>query len=237
MNLITSTLNDFYYCCKIPVKAISFELNKIGYDKTFNKLFPTDDIYNLVNNGHDCLNQNIQISEDIYYRIVNISKLNKYVGFFILGPITTTKTENSTSSIPYLPLECLNYCANFIIGISTDKFNKALDTKSFNPYIKKSIEYVHKHFDENINITNLCKHLNLNKSYFCSSFKTATGHTFCHFLNHFRVEKSKQLLLETDLNILDIAIAVGFNNQNYYSTTFKKFTGKTPSQYRTCHKH
>ena len=240
MNLITSTLNDFYHCCKIPVKAISFELNeiyKIGYDKTFNKLFPTDDIYNLVNNGHDCLNQNIQISEDIYYRIVNISKLNKYVGFFILGPITTTKTENSTSSIPYLPLECLNYCANFIIGISTDKFNKALDTKSFNPYIKKSIEYVHKHFDENINITNLCKHLNLNKSYFCSSFKTATGHTFCHFLNHFRVEKSKQLLLETDLNILDIAIAVGFNNQNYYSTTFKKFTGKTPSQYRTCHKH
>ena len=85
--------------------------------------------------------------------------------------------------------------------------------------------------------TYLCKHLNLNKSYFCSSFKTATGHTFCHFLNHFRVEKSKQLLLETDLNILDIAIAVGFNNQNYYSTTFKKFTGKTPSQYRTCHKH
>ena len=93
------------------------------------------------------------------------------------------------------------------------------------------------HYDKSINITDLCEHLNLNKSYFCSTFKTTTGHTFCHFLNHFRIEKSKKLLLETDLNMLDIALSVGFNNQNYYCTMFKKFTGKTPLQYRVCNKH
>ena len=43
MNLITSTLNDFYHCCKIPVKAISYELNeiyKIGYNEEFETYFP-----------------------------------------------------------------------------------------------------------------------------------------------------------------------------------------------------
>ena len=160
MNLITSTLNDFYHCCKIPVKAISYELNeiyKIGYNEEFETYFPIKDIYTLVHSGEEYLNHSIKISEDIFYKIVNIS--------------------------------------------------------------------------------DLCEHLNLNKSYFCSTFKTTTGHTFCHFLNHFRIEKSKKLLLETDLNMLDIALSVGFNNQNYYCTMFKKFTGKTPLQYKVCNKH
>ncbi|MDO5009403.1 MAG: AraC family transcriptional regulator [Intestinibacter bartlettii] len=240
MNLITSTLNDFYHCCKIPVKAISYELDeiyKIGYNEDFEILFPLNDIRNLVHNEHDYLNHNIKVSENIYYKVMHISKLNKYKGFFVLGPISIQKHNENNNFMTYLPLECFNYCSNLLIGIATDKFNKTMDNKSFNPYIKKAIEYVHKHYDKNISITALCQHLNLNKSYFCSTFKTATGHTFCHFLNHFRVEKSKKLLLETDLNILDIALAVGFNNQNYYSTIFKKFTGKTPFQYRICNKH
>lgn len=240
MDLITSTLNDFYHCCKVPVKAISYEFDeiyKIGYNKNFEILFPLNDISNLVHNEHDCLNHNIKVSKNIYYRIIHISKLNRYKGFFVLGPISTQKCNKNNNSIPYLPLECFDYCAHLLLRIATDKFNRAIDSKSFNPYIKKAIEYVHNHYDQNINITDLCEYLNLNKSYFCSTFKTATGHTFCHFLNYFRVEKSKKLLLETDLNILDIAIAVGFNNQNYYSTTFKRFTGKTPFQYRSCNKH
>ena len=170
-------------------------------------------------------------------KIVNISKPNKYRGFFVLGPISTCSSRKANDSINYIPLHCIDYCAQILLSIATDKFNKTMSTKSFNPHIKKAIEYVHKHYDKSINITDLCEHLNLNKSYFCSTFKTTTGHTFCHFLNHFRIEKSKKLLLETDLNMLDIALSVGFNNQNYYCTMFKKFTGKTPLQYKVCNKH
>ncbi|WP_455544108.1 helix-turn-helix domain-containing protein [Intestinibacter sp.] len=240
MDFITSTLNDFYQCCKIPVKAVSYELDeiyKIGYNEEFERLFPLNYICTLIKEKHNCLDDNIKIDENIYYKITNISKLNKYKGFFVLGPISIKETPKDYSSIPYLHLECLNYCSRLLLGITTDKFNKIMDSKCFNTYIKKAIEYVHKHYDKNINIDDLCEYLNLNKSYFCSTFKSATGHTFCHFLNHFRIEKSKILLLETDLSILQIAIYVGFNNQNYYSTIFKKFTGKTPFQYRLHNKH
>ncbi len=96
MNLITSTLNDFYHCCKIPVKAISYELNeiyKIGYNEEFETYFPIKDIYTLVHSGEEYLNHSIKVSEYICYKIVNISKPNKYRGFFVLGPISTCSSR------------------------------------------------------------------------------------------------------------------------------------------------
>ncbi|MCS4481841.1 helix-turn-helix domain-containing protein [Clostridium botulinum] len=46
------------------------------------------------------------------------------------------------------------------------------------------------------------------------------------------MEKSKELLTKNDLSILEIALSVGFNNQNYFSSTFKKFNNKTPIEFR-----
>ncbi|MGO1468637.1 MAG: helix-turn-helix domain-containing protein [Tissierella sp.] len=75
-------------------------------------------------------------------------------------------------------------------------------------------------------------YLNVNKCYFCSLFKKETGKTFTQFLNELRVKKSMDLLKEGNLSMLDIALDVGFNNQNYYNITFKKITNKTPSEYK-----
>ena len=228
MNFIISAMMDFYQCCNIPVKAISCELEeiyKVGYNEYFDKIYPSNEIFSLIDKRNDCLN-----IDDIYYKIVNINNN----GFFVLGPISTNKDNNY---IPYRTLECLNYCSSFILNIAKDKFNQTMHNKPFNLHIKKAIEYVHDNYDQNISIVNICDHLNINKSYFCSIFKTSTGYTFCHFLNHFRVEKSKKLLSDTDMSILDVAVAVGFNNQNYYSTVFKKFTGETPFSYRASNKN
>jgi len=74
--------------------------------------------------------------------------------------------------------------------------------------------------------------LNINKCYFCSIFKKETGLTFINYLNSYKIEKSKELLKNTNLSLLDIALSVGFNNQSYYSTVFKKITCKTPLEFR-----
>ena len=47
-----------------------------------------------------------------------------------------------------------------------------------------------------------------------------------------RVEEAKRLLNNTDDSLLDIAIGVGFDNQSYFTSVFKKLTGLTPGQYR-----
>ncbi|NLY76709.1 MAG: helix-turn-helix transcriptional regulator [Tissierellia bacterium] len=78
----------------------------------------------------------------------------------------------------------------------------------------------------------MADYLGLNKCYFCQLFKRETGKTYSQFLNELRIEKSKELLENTNLSILDIALTVGYNNQNYYSMAFKKLTGTTPKNYK-----
>ncbi|HFG9282422.1 TPA: helix-turn-helix domain-containing protein, partial [Clostridioides difficile] len=52
---------------------------------------------------------------------------------------------------------------------------------------------------------------------FFSLFKKKSGYTFTNFLSKVRVEKSKKYILKKDLSILDVAVLIGFNSQNYYS--------------------
>ena len=239
MNFIISVVNDFYECCNMPVKVISSDFDdiyKVGYNDYFEKIFPLKEIKLLINNSDNNLNNHLNIKIDkninIYYMIISISRFNKNKGFFVLGPISNKQTKNSLHNIPYRSLECSNYMSKLILNIADDKFDKSMNKKSFNPYIRKAIEYVHENYKQDITIDSLCSYLGINKCYFCSMFKKYTGNTFSYFLNHFRVEKSKKLLINTDLNLLDIALTVGFNNQNYYSMVFKKYTNTTPSKYR-----
>ncbi|WP_131006234.1 helix-turn-helix domain-containing protein, partial [Clostridioides difficile] len=69
---------------------------------------------------------------------------------------------------------------------------------------------------------------NLIKVIFVLCLRKKSGYTFTNFLNKVRVEKSKKYLLKKDLSILDVAVLVGFNSQNYYSMVFKKFNNLTP---------
>ena len=89
-----------------------------------------------------------------------------------------------------------------------------------------------KNYSSDLSADVICKELNINKSYFCKLFKEDTGYTYSNYLNIFRIEKSKKLLLNSNMSLLDIAIAVGFNSQNYFTMVFKKITNITPTQYR-----
>lgn len=56
------------------------------------------------------------------------------------------------------------------------------------------------------------------------------------YINKFRIEKAIQLLIHTDMNIMEVADLTGFNNQRYFSTVFKQATGSSPSKYKEEHK-
>ncbi|RDY28943.1 AraC family transcriptional regulator [Romboutsia weinsteinii] len=238
MDFIFSILKDFYSCCNVPVKAIDYDLvdiHKIGYDDYFDHIYPSDDIGKQITSFEGSfLNLNLELQNDIYYRIVSISKFNRGRGFFIIGPFRTNIISNKfNTKVLYKPSICANYLSNLILDISDDKFNQGLNRPSSNPYVRKAIEYIHSNYYDEITIESLCNHMDINKCYFCSLFKKYTGTTFSNFLNNFRVEKSKMLLSDTNLSLLDVAVSVGFNNQNYYSTVFKKFANQSPSQYRS----
>ena len=116
-----------------------------------------------------------------------------------------------------------------------DAFNdcmfERMHTKN-NDLIKKAIRYISKNFSTSLSLEELAEQVNLNPAYFSTIFKQSMGSSFKEYLNMVRIEESKRLLTNTDYALLDIAIAVGFEDQSYFSKVFKKYTGLTPKQYR-----
>lgn len=101
-----------------------------------------------------------------------------------------------------------------------------------NELVKKAISYIYKHFNTPLTLEETAASVHLHPSYFSSLFKQSTGSSFKEYLNMVRIEESKRLLTNTDFSIINIAIAVGFDDQSYFSKVFKKYTGLTPRQFR-----
>lgn len=98
--------------------------------------------------------------------------------------------------------------------------------------IKRALSYIYDHFNTQLTLEEVAESVHLHPSYFSSILKKSTGSSFKEYLNMVRIEESKRLLTNTDISIIDIAIAVGFEDQSYFSKVFKKYTGLTPKQFR-----
>ncbi|MGZ5566768.1 MAG: helix-turn-helix domain-containing protein [Limisphaerales bacterium] len=75
--------------------------------------------------------------------------------------------------------------------------------------------------------------MNTSTFHFCKMFKKATGLNFTDYVSRVRVEKAKNLLLNPNLRISEIAYEVGFQSLTHFNRVFKKITGQSPSHYRT----
>ena len=100
------------------------------------------------------------------------------------------------------------------------------------PVISFVLEYLDKHYGEDINLNIVADKLNLTSGYLSSIFKEKTGINFSEYLNTLRIERAKELLLNIDLRIQDIALQVGYQNVNSFIRTFKRASGLTPGEYR-----
>lgn len=98
--------------------------------------------------------------------------------------------------------------------------------------IRKAIAYINDNYANNVSLEEVANYIHLNPSYFSTLFKKETGTAFSTYLNKVRIEHSKLMLTNTNQSILDIAIAVGFENQSYYCKVFKKIVGTSPKQYK-----
>ena len=106
------------------------------------------------------------------------------------------------------------------------------DLQNGTDVIEKAITYMKQHYNQHLTLKETAGHVELNPSYFSTLFKQSCGSSFKEYLNYIRIEEGKKLLAGTDISILDIAIAIGFEDQSYFTKVFKKYTGLTPKQYR-----
>lgn len=112
---------------------------------------------------------------------------------------------------------------------NTDK-NKYMANDDYKSQI---IDIINSQFSQSeFTLAQLADEIKLNKSYLSTIFKQSFGITFQDYLINLRLEKSKILLLSTGMKIYEIAQKVGFEDANYFSSSFKKKYGVTPNGYR-----
>lgn len=101
--------------------------------------------------------------------------------------------------------------------------------------ILKALQYIQAHYSDPLTLPQIAHIAGLSPNYFSSLFKKEMGSSFLDYLNRYRIEKSMELLLNTSLKTYEIAWKCGFSDEGYFGKTFKKYTGKTPNEYKkTC---
>ena len=99
-------------------------------------------------------------------------------------------------------------------------------------FIEKLLKYVNDHIEEdNLNIINIADEFSMSRSTFFRKVKVITGTTGKEFIDSVRLKKATTLLLESDLNISEIAYAIGHSNPQYFSKWFKSHCKMSPSEY------
>ena len=95
--------------------------------------------------------------------------------------------------------------------------------------------YVQHHLSEPIDVETLARSMYLSRTYLAAKFKKESGTTLTDFILKEKVEEAKRLLRYTDKQATAIAAYFGFSSQSHFANVFKKYTGKTPSEYRKLH--
>jgi len=101
------------------------------------------------------------------------------------------------------------------------------------PLVTRAKEYITKNQSEQLSLGMVAKAVNTSTFYFCKLFKKATGVNFTDYVSRVRIEKAKNLLLNQNLRISEIAYEVGFQSLTHFNRVFKKIVGQAPTQYRS----
>lgn len=98
--------------------------------------------------------------------------------------------------------------------------------------IEEALKFISQHYNHDIKLDEVASKIYMSPQYFCTFFKKVTGATFIDYVNNMRINHALKLLRETGYKITYIATECGFNNTTNFNSAFRKFTGRTPSDFR-----
>lgn len=98
--------------------------------------------------------------------------------------------------------------------------------------VAKAKEYIHANFHKEISLDDVSRAVDISPYYFSKIFKEETGENFIEYVTAIRMEKAKELLSSSMLSMKEICGEVGYADPNYFSRTFKKNVGLTPTEYK-----
>ena len=98
--------------------------------------------------------------------------------------------------------------------------------------IWKARKYIEEHSREELSLTKVAKAVNMNANHLSENFKQVTGINFVEYVARTRFLTACDLLRHRSMRISEIAFAAGFQSLSQFNRVFKKFSGRSPTQYR-----
>ncbi|WP_162463353.1 AraC family transcriptional regulator [Paenibacillus psychroresistens] len=216
----------------IQYYAIHFDLVYLG--KKFD--FSADEIYNSVDYQHiDFVPVDDELTERPLVEFSEV-KLPYWVQlkepFLVVSHFQealTTFTEKPYGYMISLRCTMLKIIGFILKELTTS--NGVDKQHSHQEEVTATIQYMYEHLTEEIDFNDIAHSLFLSPNYFRTLFKQATGKSTVEYLTSIRLEKAKALMQAGNLTIKAISEAVGYNDLQYFSKTFKKFEGLSPKGY------
>ena len=191
---------------------------------------------------------------------LGITRINDYFNEMILSSVSPTNLKQQASSIFYTLLSSLEedhpdnqrysqikqaflqqigrvgYLEDFsrllLETIDQLRSELALPVKTEDELLNSILRYIQDHFNEALSLTHLADEFHFSYSYLSSFLSSKLNMSFSEYLKSVRLEKAKQLLLGSELNLSEISEAVGYSDLSYFSKIFKKEFDLSPSRYR-----
>lgn len=145
--------------------------------------------------------------------------------------------ENKSSANINIILALVNTVLSYTDVFYERQFNdKGLKNISITSKVKNLLQNHYRDFSKPVNgiptVSSIAEELNLSSNYLTDLIRAETGKSTINFIQEFIVEQSEILLLQTDMNISDVAYHLGFANVPYFSRFFKKVKGVSPTEMR-----
>jgi AraC family transcriptional regulator len=99
--------------------------------------------------------------------------------------------------------------------------------------LRRVVEFMHANIDKEVGLKDLADCAGLSLSHFSFQFRASTNQSPHRYMLRLRIERSKELLADSRLSVLEVGLEVGFRSQQYFATVFRNSVGVPPSVYRT----
>ena len=177
------------------------------------------------------------------------SDLVAQAGFHIHQPVYLSNNDElrsrMTTALQYLldnpkspKLELMGNFYLFMNCLVQSSANKVTETgdsvQDF--HVQKAIAYIKRNSFHDISVQDIADFLHINRSYLSRVFGAVLGMSPSEFLLRHRINRSRELLIESSHSIGKVSEMAGFKNQMYFARAFKRETGQTPLEYRKSRK-
>ncbi|MFX3634316.1 MAG: AraC family transcriptional regulator [Candidatus Pristimantibacillus sp.] len=148
-----------------------------------------------------------------------------------LRPIADDSLCQTSIGLDTLQLEDITEELNSRVVVLAQRFRRLTESKDF-IMCHRMIDYLKQNLSEPIGIPEISEAIGISSSLASQLFKQETGETIYNYLTRLRIERASELLLKTNDRISDIALLVGYQHENSFIRSFRKFKDITPGKYR-----